>query len=109
MVLLGCQQSNKSSSSNQSKDKGKIYDVGGTITEVNEKQNRVLVDLTKKVQEHEEQMWITVEENTKISNEQAEAKSFQDLKPNVQLKANLTDMCLEPNPRICFAEEISIE
>ncbi|PWW31255.1 hypothetical protein DFO73_102250 [Cytobacillus oceanisediminis] len=46
----------------------KNYDIGGIVTKVNEEANRVLVSLTKKVQEHEGQMWITVEEDTKILN-----------------------------------------
>ena len=85
------------------------YDITGVVTEVNNELNRVLLRLTKKVQEDEEKMWVTVDENTKVTNEKAEDLSFEDLKQEIQLKANLTDECLEPNPRICFAEEVVIE
>ncbi|RCW42382.1 hypothetical protein [Paenibacillus prosopidis] len=117
--LFGCQQNSDGENQDNNISKpheettnrvtNQNYDIAGVISEVNNERNRVLLNLTKKAQENEEQMWITVGENTKISNENQESLSYEDLKPAVELKANLSDKCLEPNPRICFAEEIIIK
>lgn len=45
---------------------------------------------------------VEIVENTKIYNENEEMISFEDLKQEAELKANLADECLVPNPRICF-------
>ncbi|MFC7063413.1 hypothetical protein [Halobacillus seohaensis] len=92
------------------KETNENYEIAGVITEVNSESKRVLLNLTKRVQEDEEQMWVSVGENTKISNEKEEDFSFEDLKTEFQLKVNLTGgQCLEPKPRICSAGKIVIE
>ncbi|MFJ5625729.1 hypothetical protein ACIQD3_24430 [Peribacillus loiseleuriae] len=116
--LFGCQQSSGSENNNDTITKqnevtenevtNENYDIVGVVTEVNNERNRVLLNLTKKVQEDEKQMWVTVGENTKISNEKEETVSFGNLNPEVKLKVNLTGMCEEPRIRICSAEEIVI-
>lgn len=116
--LLGCQQSSGSENNNDTITKqneatenevtNENYDIAGVVTEVDSEHNRVLLDLTKKVQENENQMWVELGENTKISNEIEESLRFGNLKPEDKLKANLAERCLEPNPRICYAEEIVI-
>ncbi|MBT2687099.1 hypothetical protein J7I93_02760 [Bacillus sp. ISL-47] len=109
ILLWGCQDSRVDSTSKDTKAEDKNYDVSGIITEVSEEHSRVLVNLTKKVQEQEDQMWITVEDGTKMINQNGGTVSFKDLKLQVHLKANLRKECLEPNPRICFAKEMIIE
>ncbi|KMY50016.1 YobA family protein [Peribacillus loiseleuriae] len=111
--LLGCQQSSgdtitKQNEVTENKVTNENYDIAGVITEVNKEYNRVLLNLTQKAQENENQMSVEIGENTKISNENGETISFENLKPEVELKANLTDKCLDSAPRICFAEEIVI-
>ena len=117
--LFGCQQSSKEevpnndiSKSNEeisNKEIDEDYDIEGVVSRVSNENNRVLVALTKKVQENESQMWIEIVENTKIYNGNKEMISFEDLKREAELKANLADECLDSNPRICFAEKIVIE
>ncbi|TYR73461.1 hypothetical protein FZC79_18645 [Rossellomorea vietnamensis] len=117
--LFSCQQNSEGESQNNSNTKqneetanktnNENYDIVGIVTEVNNEHKRVLIDLTQKIQDTEEELWVTIDENTKVSNKNEEHFSFEMLKPNVALKANLTDFCLEPLPRICFAEEVVIE
>ncbi|MBY6036912.1 hypothetical protein KUV80_09615 [Fictibacillus nanhaiensis] len=74
LVIFGCQQShedpdhvtkvNEVSTDNAFNKK---YDISGVVTEVNKDHTRVLLALTKKAQEDEEQMWVTIDENTKIT------------------------------------------
>ncbi|WP_246942805.1 hypothetical protein [Bacillus pinisoli] len=111
--LMGCQQNSEEQPNNLLNGKKKysetneVYDIEGIVTEINVEHKRVLLQLTQKVQKDESEMWIEVFQDT--TNKKEKMKSFNNLKPGVQLKANLTDECLESNPRICFAQEIVIE
>lgn len=116
--LFGCQQNNAEiSPDNPNVKHGELtpikatddnYDVIGIITEVNYEEKRVLLDLSKKIHDSEERLWVSIGENTTISNDNEEL-NFNDLKPEVELKVNLSGKCLDPNPRICFADEVIFE
>ncbi|MBQ0140100.1 MAG: hypothetical protein KBT36_12460 [Kurthia sp.] len=116
--LFGCQQDNAELNPDNNKEKqdevtsnkatDDNFEVIGIITEVNQEKKSVLLDLSKKVQEDEKQMWVTIGENTKISNE-IEELNFENLKPKVEIKVNLSGKCADPKIRICGAEEVVIK
>ncbi|KGP91332.1 hypothetical protein N780_08745 [Pontibacillus chungwhensis BH030062] len=112
--LFGCQQTsndesqNTSGSTHDEETTEEDYHIAGVITEVDIKTKRVLLDLKQETEEDDEQMWVTIEEGTKVMNENKEPLSFEDLQPNIELKANIKDSCLEQLPVICFAEEVVI-
>jgi hypothetical protein len=117
--LLGCQQNSEGESHNNNiskqneeptnKTANDNFDIVGIVTVVNSEHKRVLLDLRQKIQEDEEQLWVAIGENTKIFNENEELLYFENLKPDTELKANLSDECLEPGIRICNAKEIVIQ
>jgi len=112
--LFGCQQDSEGlNPDNNNVKQSEVTsteetEVIGVITEVNHEDKRVLLELSKKINEDEEQLWVTIGENTKITKEN-EVLNFENLKPGVELKVNLSGMCFDSNPRICFAEKIVIE
>jgi hypothetical protein len=115
IVLFGCQQSHEGSDYSTKPNEGAIkkasnenYDISGIVSEVNKDHKRVLLTLTKNVQEDEEQMWVTIDDNTKITDKKG-AFIFEDFNNDVRLKANLSKMCKDFSPRICFADEIVIQ
>ncbi|XEC95787.1 hypothetical protein AB6A23_04240 [Paenibacillus tarimensis] len=105
VVLISCQQSKQSSE----KATNDNYDIAGVVTEVNKEDYSILLGLTKKVQESEEQMWVRVSEDTTISYKNEEGLSFEDIEQEAELKVSLSDECLEPGIRICFAKDIVIQ
>lgn len=113
--LFGCQKTSSDKSQNTSGSKQddetteEDYPTVGVITEVDSKTNRVLLDLKQETEEDDKQKWLTIEEGTKVMNENKEPLSFEDLQPNVELKANTRDFCLEQMPPICFAKEVVIK
>jgi hypothetical protein len=115
IVLFGCQQSHegpdyvtKPNEVATKKASNENYDISGIVSEVIKDHKRVLLTLTKHIQEDEEQMWVTIDGNTKITDKKG-AFIFEDFKKDVRLKANLSKMCKDFSPRICFAEEIVIQ
>jgi hypothetical protein len=115
IVLFGCQQSHEGPDYSTKPNEGAInkasdenYDISGVVSEVNNDHKRLLLTLTKKVQEDEEQMWVKIDDSTKITDKKG-AFIFEDFKKDDRLKANLSKMCEDFSPRICFAEEIVIQ
>ncbi|NEU32093.1 hypothetical protein GN156_15150 [bacterium LRH843] len=100
--VLGCQQIGGTENNNDGN-----YDIAGIVIEVNSENEGVLLDLTEKGNETAEQMWVFSNENTKISNENGETVRFENLKPKIKLKANLST-CNQPAIPECSAKEIVI-
>ncbi|MDD1501779.1 hypothetical protein PVA17_03210 [Lysinibacillus sp. CNPSo 3705] len=115
--LLGCQQSSGTENNNDNISKqnetteneitNENYDIEGIVTEVSSENKGVLLDLTEKGNERAEQMWFFLNENTKISNKNEETVRFENLKPKIKLRANLSK-CIQPAIPQCSAKEIVI-
>ena len=115
--LLGCQQSSGTENNNDNISKqnetteneitNENYDIEGIVTEVSSENKGVLLDLTEKGNERAEQMWFFLNENTKISNKNEETVRFENLKPKIKLRANLSN-CIQPAIPQCSAKEIVI-
>lgn len=108
--LLGCKQNNEDDGHTiTNKDGESEFQIAGIITEINHESKSILLELTKKLQKDEEEIWIIVNDQTTIENKKKEIMNFQEFIQGDLVKANLAEVCEESDPRICTAKEILIE
>ncbi|PRO66588.1 stalk domain-containing protein [Alkalicoccus urumqiensis] len=84
------------------------YNTAGTVAELNEEKERVLINISKTAYGYEDQMFIQINENIEILNKQGDSLNFESINMGDELKTNITSACLEDGVSICTPDDFVI-